>query len=105
MTDAYLKAALEIGRALCVRTQRSKEQAVDFTVIDKAILDIEKRAQNLDQIRKSAETIQSSSETILDRVRIDQKGLVRQLGILRESIDDLKKLSDTEDATISPVAT
>ena len=91
-SDAYLKAGLEIARALCVRTRRSTDQAADFVVIDKAILDIEKRAQNLDQIRTSAETIESSSQKILKRVATDKKALEKQLQLLREAMDDLKQL-------------
>jgi hypothetical protein len=91
ITDANLKAALEIARALCVRNQNAKEQqAVDFTVIDKSILEIEKRVTNLDEIAKSAETIKSSSGKILERVRIDREALDKQIGVLRECVDDLK---------------
>ena len=73
-TDVFLKAGIIAARALCFRTERqSAAQQVDFETIDKAILEIEKRAGNLDDIRKSAETIQSSSTKILDRVRIERR--------------------------------
>ena len=62
-SDVFLKAGIIAARALCFRTERqSAAQQVDFETIDKAILEIEKRAGNLDEVRKSAETIQSSSD-------------------------------------------
>lgn len=92
-TDCYLKAALEITRALCLRAQTAAERnKIDFGPIDRAILDLEKRAQNLDQVRKSAETIRSSSETILDRVRIDREALDKQVCLLRDAMNDVKQL-------------
>ena len=48
-------------RTLLPHRAQSAAQQVDFEAIDKAILEIEKRAGNLDEVRKSAETIQSSS--------------------------------------------
>ena len=52
-TDVFLKAGIIAARALCFRTERqSAAQQVDFETIDKAILEIEKRAGNLDDVRK-----------------------------------------------------
>lgn len=91
-TDPFFLAALEIARALCIRTQHeAAERQLDFTTIDKSVLDIEKRVKNLDQIRSSAQTIKSSSEKILERVRIDQEALEKQVDLLRDSIGDLKQ--------------
>ena len=93
-TDVFLKAGIIAARALCFRSERqSAAQQVDFEVIDKAILEIEKRAGNLDDVRKSAETIQSSSTKILDRVRKDREALEKQVEILREKVKDLRELT------------
>jgi hypothetical protein len=90
-TDVFLKAGIIAARALCFRAGRqSTAQQVDLLAIEKAILEIERRAGNLDDIRKSAEHIQSSSAKILDRVRIDREALEKQVAILRERVDDLK---------------
>jgi hypothetical protein len=90
-SDVFLKAGIIAARALCFRSERqSAAQQVDFDAIDKAILEIEKRAGNLDEVGKSAETIQSSSRKILDRVRIDREALDKQIEILRERVGDLK---------------
>ncbi len=90
-TDVFLKAGIIAARALCFRAQRSTATAVaDFDTIDKAINEIEKRAGNLDEVRKSAETIQSSSAKILERVRIDREALEKQVTQLREKVGDLR---------------
>jgi hypothetical protein len=90
--DVFLKAGIIAARALCFRSERqSAAQQVDFEAIEKAILEIEKRAGNLEEVRKSAETIKSSSEKILDRVRIDRDALEKQVDILRERVGDLKQ--------------
>lgn len=93
-TDVYLKAGILTARALCVRASRSREaQAADFEAIDRAVLDIEKRASNMEKISTAAERIKSSSEDILSRVRIDRESLERQLAILREKLGDLREVT------------
>jgi hypothetical protein len=94
-SDVFLKAGVIAARALCFRNERqSAAQQVDFEVIDKAILEIEKRASNLDDVRKSAETIQSSSLKILDRVRKDREALEKQVEVLREKVKDLRQMAE-----------
>lgn len=91
-TDPYFMAALEIARALCVRAEfESEQRMIDFASIEDSVLQIEKRVKNLDQIRTSAQTIRSSSEKILERVRIDQETLDKQLATLRECVGDIKQ--------------
>jgi hypothetical protein len=91
MSDVFIKAGILSCRYLCVRGARqSAAQQVDFEAIDKAICEIEKRAGNLDEVRKSAETIHSSSSKILERVRIDRDALEKQVELLRERVADLK---------------
>jgi hypothetical protein len=94
--DVFLKAGVIAARALCFRAERnSAAQQIDFDAIEKAILEIEKRAGNLEEIRKSADTIQSSSGKILERVRIDREALTKQVEILRERVKDLRAMSVT----------
>ncbi len=95
-TDVFLKAGLITARALCFRASRQTDaMQVDFDVIDRAILDIEKRAANLETVGKHAETIQSSSNKILDRVRIDRDMLDQQVATLREKLGELKSIIGT----------
>ena len=92
-TDAYLRAALEISRALCVRcSQDAVRQAIDFGPIDRAVLDIEKRVQNLNDVRTYAKTIQSSSEKILKRIDTDQVELEKYLHVLHNAMGEVKQV-------------
>ncbi|MBL9165045.1 MAG: hypothetical protein JNL18_20110 [Planctomycetaceae bacterium] len=99
-TDAYLRAGLEIGRALCLRSsQDAARQQIDFEPIDRAVLDIEKRVQTLDAVRKSAESIKSSSDSILERVRIDRDVLEKQVGVLRTAMVHVKEAIGKDPST------
>lgn len=90
-TDSYLRAGLEISRALCLRSsQDAARQQIDFEPIDRAVLAIEKAAQNLEKIKTSAESIRSSNEKILERVRIDQTEFAKQVAVLRDSMAGVK---------------
>lgn len=91
-TDLFLKAGLMVARALCTRQARVREaSAADFAGVEKVILDIEKRAGNYDEVRKWATTIKGNAEQILERVRIDQDGVRRQIDNLRDLMEDLRK--------------
>lgn len=99
-TDAYLRAGIEISRALCLRSgQEASRQQIDFEPIDRAVLDIEKRVQTLDSVRKSAESIKSSSDSILERVRIDRDVLEKQVGVLRAAMGHVKEALGRSAAT------
>ncbi|MGD9635939.1 MAG: hypothetical protein AB7G28_14465 [Pirellulales bacterium] len=90
-SDVFLKAGLIAARALCFRAQRNTAAAVaDFDAIERAVLEIEKRAGNLDEVGKSAGTIKSASEKILERVRIDREALEKQVTQLREKVGELR---------------
>jgi hypothetical protein len=90
-TDVFLQAALTTARALCVRAAGSAEAEADFHAIHCAILEIEKRAGSLDEIRKSAETIHSASQRILEKVQITRQALERQVNTLSEKVNDWAK--------------
>lgn len=91
-TDVFLQAGLSVARALCTRQARQRDTSTaDFAGISKAILAIEKHAENYDHIRKSAETIKSGAEKILERVRIDEAGIRKQVDLLQGLIADLKR--------------
>ena len=92
-TNLHLKIGLTLARALCIRVEkRQQAQAADFEAITAAILEIEKQSNSLGEASKSAETIKSGAEKILDRVRITRKSLERQVELLNERIADLKVL-------------
>jgi hypothetical protein len=90
-TNLHLKIALTLARALCIRVEQQNEsQAADFAAITEAILEIEKQSQSLAEVTRSAETIKSGAEKVLDRVRITRKSLERQVEILQARVGDLK---------------
>jgi hypothetical protein len=92
--DAFLIAALELARAMCIHSRRQRDSQVgDFDSIEAAMTAIEKHAKNLDEIRTSAVTIQNANENILKRVRIDREALESQVIILRKKIGDLRAIT------------
>ncbi|MCA9316069.1 MAG: hypothetical protein H6826_03450 [Planctomycetes bacterium] len=90
-SDTALEAALLLAKALVTRAATEKdEEAVDPERFERAILDIEKHANNLDDVTKAAETIRSGADRILTRVRIDQDAFRRQIEELRRLLDALR---------------
>ena len=69
-------------RALAVRGARKQHDRVDFLALDGAIREVEKQAQGLDEIKRSAQTIESGSQKILARVRLLAKNLTHAVEIL-----------------------
>jgi hypothetical protein len=90
-SDAYLLASLELARAICFHCQRRQDSEVaDFDSIEKCMLDIEKHANNLDEIHKSAITIRNSNDNILKRVEIDKDALTKYISQLRQNLADIR---------------
>jgi hypothetical protein len=92
-SDVYLKVAITLARALCVRTDHAKTAAehLDFDALDTAILEVEKRACVLGDIHKSAEAIGNHADKILSRVLTTRKSLEKQVEILRRSTSTTKQ--------------
>jgi hypothetical protein len=91
-SDLHLKMGLTIARALCIRVEKQGvSRAADFEEIQKAVLEVEKQSQALSEVQRSAETIKSGSENILERVRKTRNSLERQVEILQARLDDLKR--------------
>lgn len=91
-SDLYLKLALGVARALCIRSDRKRsEQAADFQEIDKAVLEIEKRAGNLEQVEKWADTIRARADDILKHVSTSRASLTRQVETLQERLADVRQ--------------
>jgi hypothetical protein len=98
-TNAYLKAAIEICRALCLREHAAAEaKDIDFEPIDCALNRIEKCAGQLEVIGKHATSIRKSSDAILKRVKIDGKALDKQMVVLRKEMLVVKQALGESDA-------
>ncbi len=92
--DLILQAGISLARALCVRTRRvSVAQKADFDSIDKAILEVEGRTNKLDEVEKSAQAIAGHSEKILTWVRVSRTTLAKQIDVLREKTDAIKRMT------------
>lgn len=92
--DVYLRTALTLAKALCVREHRrdSAEEA-DIAAIEEAMLEIENRSKDLVQIGKWAKTIENNAKEIQDKNDRLKMTLDRQVEILREKIDALKAVT------------
>ncbi|MEX0701461.1 MAG: hypothetical protein WD069_05135 [Planctomycetales bacterium] len=86
-TDVVLQAAVSLARALCVRTHKHDEAVqVDFAEIDRAILEIEKRANSFDEIETSVETIKRQADKIAKTASTARKSLLSQVELLNTRI-------------------
>ena len=95
-SDSCLKLALSAVRAICVCKSKEREhQAADFSAMDKALLEINKQVEMLDEIRTLSTTIQSHSGKILERLRISTEKLRTQTSTLCERLADLKQASSS----------
>jgi hypothetical protein len=86
-----LLAAFSIAAALTTKSANEKKSSkVDWSVLEKATLEVQKRAQSLEDISVWTSTIASSAAKILDRVRIAREGLESQVETLLDQISRLK---------------
>lgn len=91
-SDIFLNVGLSVSKALSLHPKsRSKETGADFEAIENAIIEIERQAGGLGEIKTYAETIHNSSNKILDRARIMRNGLDKQIGILNDKVDNLRE--------------
>lgn len=89
-SDIILDASLSVAKAICVQDRSQSDTAgADVEEIQKAVLEIERQANGLEEIKSSAETIDKQVTRILDRARIVRNGLDRQVGILNEKVESL----------------
>lgn len=93
--DIYLRVAMTLARALCVRDERrSAADTADLEQIDRAILEIEKRAGQLDEIKSGAESIKRSADKILSRQEKIRRALDREVETLRDRTTTLRTALD-----------
>ncbi|MFO1154140.1 MAG: hypothetical protein U1E42_10845 [Rhodospirillales bacterium] len=95
-SDIVLAAGLTVAKAISTRAATQRQAATaDFDAIESAIRNIEKKAQDLDQISTWATTIRNNGETIVKKVGAMKTDLLRQVETLDERIRDLKDLPAT----------
>ena len=87
-TDVVLAAGLSLARALCVGAGAERENIdVDLERMQKAMLDVEKQVQGLDEIRRHADSIRSCAGKIDDRARIMGDNISRAMRVLGEETE------------------
>jgi hypothetical protein len=90
-SDLFLRTGLTLARALCVRTQQARAtQAADFASIDAAIVDIERRLKDFEELKVWTSTIQNNSEKILKKLETVRKAIEKQTEVLRDSLAEVK---------------
>ncbi len=97
-SDIFFRSALTLAKALCLRTHHQKAaQSADFSELDAAVLEINKRSDELDKINGWSETIRKNSDNIIDHVRKTRQALARQVKVLDDNLAELKQtLSQAE---------
>ena len=92
-TDVILNAGVSLARALCTRAGAERKQlAIDVERMHKAMLDIEKQIQGMDEIRKNAQSIRSCADKIEDRARIVSDNIARATRVLDEETEAIGAL-------------
>jgi hypothetical protein len=93
-SDIYLDAALTVARALIVRSCRNGDELseVDFDSMDKALLEIEKRLVDYEQIITWAETIRNNSDKIINKAENSRKSVIQQLETIRTTTQDTRQV-------------
>lgn len=91
-TDAFLHGAIMIARALAARIHTNDASvAADLAEMDKAINTIAKDAEALDEVITWANTVRSSGEKIHDKADRIRKRLGKQVELLREHVEGLRR--------------
>jgi hypothetical protein len=97
-SDLWLKAALMVARALCVRAaQHDSADAESYNKVDRAIQGINKQIAGFEEILTSATTGRNAAEKILTRARIMQEQITGQMTVMTEEIAKLKVASSSEE--------
>ena len=100
-TNVYLDAALSISKALLIRKQQSTKQTnntlyeldTNIATMTNIVIDLEKEMVLYDDIRKFAETINSSTEKMLNRLKNSGGRVIHSIEKLNEHIKNQKQLS------------
>ncbi len=96
-TDIVLKAGLSVARALCAKAGADRKALdIDLERMQKAMLEVERQVQGIDEIRKHAQSIRSCADKIEDRARIVSSNIVRSTTILQEETEAIRTSAGTQ---------
>jgi hypothetical protein len=96
-TDVFLEAALAVARALVTRSRHTAVSQVDFEEFERAIRDVEKQLQGLDEIQTSVGTIETSAGRIKERAR-------KMAANLQRAVDALDRANDAARRELAPAS-
>ncbi|GBD36643.1 hypothetical protein HRbin36_01768 [bacterium HR36] len=92
-TDIYLRAAILLAQALCVRQAKQESAAaIEMRALGEAIEALQKSIQSLDKIEKSASTIRTQSEEILKEANKLRETIAKQLQTLQRCLEGWRSL-------------
>jgi len=92
-SDVVLRCGFLLAKALSVKAANlTKAEAASFVAMDKAIETLRKQLEGFEEIRKAAETVESSGSKIQNRVRIMNGEITKQMDIVAEHIVRLKEV-------------
>ncbi|MCA9087261.1 MAG: hypothetical protein KDA90_01360 [Planctomycetaceae bacterium] len=90
-TDLYLRVGYSLARALCVRSARlAAGRDADFEVIDRALSEVLKQMEGLEDVEKWATTIKNNGEHIIRKVTTVRSKVEQQVDSLRDNVDAIK---------------
>jgi hypothetical protein len=96
-TDVILTAGMSLARALCARAGVERKTIdIDFDRMQRAMLDVEKQVQGLDDIRKNAQSIRNCADKIEDRARIVRDNIERATRVLNEEAEAVRAVVTAE---------
>jgi hypothetical protein len=80
-----------VARALSIRNAKARtEESADLDALDKAILELEREAKRLAEVRKWTETIKSNSSKVLEEIAKMAEGVQKQIDCLRHTATGLR---------------
>lgn len=94
LSDVILDAGLSLARALCARAGAEREEIdIDLERMQRAMLDVEKQVQGLDDIRRNAQSIRSCANKIEDRARLISDNIERAVRTLNEEAEAIRSVT------------
>ena len=96
-SDVILSAGMSLARALCTRAGAERKAIdVDLERMQRAMLDVEKQVQGLEDIRKNAQSIRNCADKIEDRARIVSDNIERASRVLNEEAEAVRAVVAVE---------
>jgi hypothetical protein len=90
-SDVFLEAGLAVARALCTRARQGAHSEIDFDAFERSIRAVEKQLEGLEEIQKSAQTVENGAEKIKERARIMGANLLRAVETLDRCCDAARR--------------